>query len=327
MSLASGCEAAAALRKAGHHVIGVDSAVGIMSPADEQAVLSSAIGAGGRPVPSSGVSLVPLPDAEVIAREGALREVDVVFLALHGGAGEDGTIQTLLQVAGVPYVGSGPVGCALAMDKDLSKRLLRDGGIPTPDWMVGRRPGAEVAGRLGLPTIVKPLAGGSSVRLTLAKSAGAIDRATDDALGGGDEVMYEAYVPGREFTVGLIAGEPLPVVEIIPKNELFDFECKYTGGMADEIAPAQIGSGLRDELQRMAVQVEGLLRLEHFSRVDFMVDGAGGIWCLEANALPGLTANSLLPKAAAAAGIDFPELCDRICRLGVASGPRGQRAT
>ena len=321
VSLASGVQVSAALRSAGHEVVSIDSAVGLLPPDVEERLLTSPIGSVEVPYPGGGL-VRRLPDAAVIASSAALREVDVVFLALHGGAGEDGTIQTLLQVAGVPYVGSGPVGCALAMDKDLTKRLLRDGGIVTPDWIVGRTKGSEVADRLGLPVIVKPLAGGSSVRLTLATDAEAIDGATEDAEGGGDQVMYESFVDGREFTVGILDGRALPVVEIIPEHALFDFECKYMDGMAQEIAPAQIEESLSLELQEIALRVHDLLRLRHFSRVDFMVDGSGGVWCLEANALPGLTANSLLPKAARAAGIEFPALCEMICRLGKAEGPR-----
>lgn len=322
VSLASGCQVSAALRKAGHEVVSIDSAVGVLPPDVEARLLTSPIG-------SVDVSLPArvgggLADADVIASDEALQEVDIVFLALHGGAGEDGTIQTLLDVAGVPYAGSGPVGCALAMDKDLTKRLLRDAGVATPAWILGYVPGEEVLERLGSPVIVKPARGGSSVRLRLVTDPDGVDRAAEEALGGGDEVMYEAYVAGREFTVGILDEHPLPVVEIIPKHELFDFECKYLDGMAEEIAPAEIDEGLRDELQRMALEVHRTLRLRHFSRVDFMLDASGTPYCLEANALPGLTANSLLPKAARAAGIDFPELCDRICRLGFASrGGRG----
>lgn len=322
VSLASGAQVAAALRHAGHRVVSIDSAAGILPAELEDRLLTSPIGSVEVDLPARTRDAAGLPDAGVIASEPSLREVDVVFLALHGGAGEDGTIQTLLEVAGLPYVGSGPLGCALAMDKDVTKRLLRDGQVPTPDWIVGRTPGEEVGQRLGYPVIVKPLSGGSSVRLTLAGDARAVDEATAGAEGGGDEVMYEAFVEGREFTVGILDGEALPVVEIVPEHELFDFECKYMDGMAQEIAPAQIEEELRDALHAMALRVHGLLRLEQFSRVDFMVDTDGRVWCLEANALPGLTANSLLPKAARAAGIEFPELCTRICRLGKAAGPR-----
>ena len=323
VSLASGCQAAAALRSAGHRVTGIDSAAGPLSPALERAILEAGIGRADVPEPPAGAPNT-LPDAAVIASEAALAEADVVFLALHGGAGEDGTIQTLLEVSGIPYAGSGPVACALAMNKDLTKRLLRDGGVPTPDWIAGEQAGDVVARRLGLPVIVKPVSGGSSVRLTLARTAAEVDEATALAAGGGDTVMYEAYVKGREFTVGILDGAALPVVEIRPVRELFDFDCKYEAGMAQEIAPARIGQGLTGMLQRMALDVHRLLGMEHFSRVDFMVDGDGKAWCLEANALPGLTGNSLLPKAARAAGIEFPQLCERICRLGSRTGHRSR---
>ena len=321
VSLASGCEVAAALRAAGHRVTGIDAAVGVMPTELERRIRTAGIGRAGVPLPSAGAPHV-LPEAEVIRGEPALTEVDVVFLALHGGAGEDGTIQTLLEVAGIPYGGSGPVACALAMDKDLTKRLLRDRGVATPDWIAGAMPAGEVVQRLGLPVIVKPASGGSSLRLELARSVREVDEAAEVAGGGGDVVMYEAYVKGREFTVGILDGEPLPVVEIEAVRELFDFDCKYEPGMAVETAPARIPEALADALRAEALVVHRLLRMEHFSRVDFMVDEGGRAWCLEANTLPGLTANSLLPKAGRAAGVEFPALCERICRLGREAGAR-----
>lgn len=315
VSLASGCEVAAALRSRGHRVTSIDAAVGVMAPALERRILESGIGRAGVPGPPPGPEGV-LPERAVIMSEPALEEVEVVFLALHGGAGEDGTIQRLLEIGGIRYAGSGPVACALAMDKDLSKRLLRDAGVATPDWIAGAAPGGEVVERLGLPVIVKPVSGGSSVRLALARSVDEVEAATGEAGGGGDVVMYEAYVEGHEFTVGIVGGEALPVVEIEPAGELFDFDSKYEPGMAVETVPARIPDELARTLRSEALKVHRLLRMEHFSRVDFMADADGGVWCLEANALPGLTSNSLLPKAARAAGLGFAELCERICLLG-----------
>ena len=357
VSLASGCEVAAALRSAGHRVTAIDSAVGPIPRERERRILESGIGraeddagfgsdeGGGGGKAHGGRAL---PEARVIASEPALREADVAFLALHGGAGEDGRVQTLLGAAGIPYAGSGPVGCALSMDKDLTKRLLRDEGIATPAWAAsgpggpgkpgepgdsrGGRPGrsrrldgrpdaAAVVDALGLPLIVKPVSGGSSVRLTLARSVEEVSEAAEEAAGGGDAVMYEAYVEGREFTVGVLEEEALPVIEIEPQHELFDFDCKYVDGMARETVPAEISQELSANLRALARTVHLLLRLEHFSRVDFMVDARGKVWCLEANALPGLTRNSLVPKAARAAGIAFPDFCERICRLGRSRRP------
>jgi D-alanine-D-alanine ligase len=234
--------------------------------------------------------------------------------------GEDGTLQALLDLSGVVYAGSGMLGSGLAMDKDLTKRLLREAGIPTPDWLVN--PTAEEAvERLGLPIIAKPVAGGSSVRLYLLDDAAEVEkrirmeavRASES--GEATDMMYEAFVAGREFTVGILGEEALPVGEIVSEHELFDYECKYQTGMADEIFPAEIPDVLVRTLQERAIEVHRLLRLRDFSRVDFMVGEDGEAWCLEANTLPGMTANSLLPKAARAAGMTFPELCDRIVRM------------
>ena len=351
VSLSSGCQVAAALRDLGHEVVCVDPVAGIVPPEEEASIRAAGIAAGAEAGDAGGGSGNAAagtrsgagseiggspssnPFAGLRSAESALREADVAFPALHGGAGEDGTVQAVLQALGIPYAGSGPAGCALAMDKDISKRLFRDAGVATPDWVRGAAAGgdgaaaedaatgADAAKRLGLPMVVKPVAGGSSVRLSVVSSAAEADSAAEMA-GGGSGAMYESHVRGREFTVGILDAEALPVVEIEPVHDFFDFQCKYEEGMAVETAPARISPTLSDALRSKAMQVHRLLRLDHFSRVDFIVDPSGKPWCLEANALPGLTSNSLLPKAARAAGIDFPVLCDRICKLGVAAGVR-----
>lgn len=352
VSLASGCQVAAALREAGHEAACVDPATGSVTREDEARILEAGIaGAGDAAAARAGAadedgavagareadghrggSDATAEPAPVLGAGGlaaglhaagpVLRAADIAFLALHGGSGEDGTVQAVLQASGIAYAGSGPAGCALAMDKDLSKRLFRDAGVATPDWMLDGAPSQEAARRLGLPLVVKPVAGGSSVRLAVVSSAAEAERAARLAAGGGGAAMYEVHVSGREFTVGILDDEALPVVEIEPVHDFFDFRCKYEEGMAVETAPAQIAPALAAELQSAALRVHRLLRLEHFSRVDFLVDEAGRPWCLEANALPGLTGASLLPKAARAAGIEFPALCDRIARLGMAAGAR-----
>jgi D-alanine-D-alanine ligase len=179
----------------------------------------------------------------------------------------------------------------------------------------------EAVERLGLPIIAKPVAGGSSVRLYLLDDLSGVEETIEveaaRASEGGyvPDMMYEAFVSGREFTVGILGEETLPVGEIVSEHQLFDYECKYQTGLADEIFPAEISDALARTLQERALAVHRLLRLRDFSRVDFMVDEQGEAWCLEANALPGMTANSLLPKAAHAAGITFPDVCDRIVRM------------
>ena len=319
VSLASGCQVADALRQSGHDVVTFDPADGALSRADEAEILASGV----RSLPPADIDPIGASGTAISTREEILA-ADVVFPALHGGMGEDGTLQALLDFGDITYAGSGMLGCALSMDKDVTKRILRDAGIPTPDWLVN--PTAEEAiERLGLPLIAKPVAGGSSVRLyllhdpegveeTIAAEASAGDRAHRPG-GHASDMMYEAYVAGREFTVGILGGEALPVGEIVSAHELFDYECKYQTGMAEEVFPADIPEGLARTLRERALEVHRLLRLRDFSRVDFMVDDAGEAWCLEANALPGMTGNSLVPKAAEAAGISLPDLCDRIVRM------------
>ena len=313
VSLASGAQVAHALRSAGHTVTAVDTARGVLSGAEERELLTTGVNA--VPPESHELDLMETGDTTSLTRDPRIGDADVIFLALHGGAGEDGTLQTLLEVARIPYVGSGPIGCALAMDKDLSKRLLRADGIDTPDWLTGSHPPATVVDRLGLPVIVKPAAGGSSLRLTLARSPDEVRGGANLVEGDGDTVLYEAFKEGRELTVGILGDEALPVGEIIPTHELFDYECKYQPDMAQEIFPADLPDATARRLQELALEAHRTLRLRDFSRVDFILEGNGTAWCLEANTLPGLTANSLLPKAARAAGLTFPELCDRIARL------------
>jgi D-alanine-D-alanine ligase len=215
---------------------------------------------------------------------------------------------------GVVYTGSGAVACRVAMDKDISKAVMREQGIPTPDWLVDTFDPGTVEEQLGLPVIVKAVHGGSSLRLELAHDRAELDTALAASRDFGDGVIAERYVPGRELTVAILDGDPLPVGEIIPQAEFFDYECKYQPGKAREVFPAELDAAVAQEVQALALKVHESLGLRDYSRVDFMMEKSGALWCLEANTLPGMTANSLVPKAAAAAGISFPELCDRLVR-------------
>lgn len=308
VSLASGAQVAQALREAGHSVAAVDTARGPLSLEEEAQILENGVGL---TPPGGGLT----ESAAVLARIPELAQAEMIFNALHGGTGEDGTIQAQLDLAGLSYTGAGMLGCALAMDKDVSKRLFRDAGIPTPEWRVGSHDAHTLIAELGLPIIVKPVSGGSSVALTLAHDEAELQRAIEEADRATVPMMYEAFVAGREVTVGIVGGETLPVGEIIPEHELFDYACKYQEGMAREIFPADLPGETAEQLSSVALRVHALLRLSDYSRVDFILSEDGTAHCLEANALPGVTANSLLPKAAAAAGISFSELCDRIVEL------------
>jgi D-alanine-D-alanine ligase len=241
----------------------------------------------------------------------------VVFLALHGGTGEDGRLQSVLELAGLCYTGSGPLGSALAMDKDVSKRLFRDAAIPTPDWMLSPFSAADVELKLGTPVIVKPNAQGSTVGLSLVRQAEGLDRAIARAAEFG-EVMAEQFIAGRELTVGVLDGRPLAVGEIlIGHDAVFEYEEKYQAGAVREVFPADVPASVAAEAQRLALAAHGVLKLDGFSRADFRLDEEGALWLLEVNTLPGMTATSLLPQSANAAGIPFDALCQRILELGL----------
>ncbi len=316
VSLASGSQVSAALREAGHDVVAIDTVHGILTAEEEEQIRVRGVG----DAPPLKGALQELDAGRIVrlVREPELEDVDLFFMALHGGSGEDGTIQAVLEAAGVAFTGSDRLGCSLAMDKEVTKRLLRDAGVATPAWLSGPRSADEVEAGLGLPVIVKASGGGSSLRLVLAHDRAELDDALDESDGWDDLVLFEQFVQGREVTVGVLGDETLPVGEIVPEHELFDYECKYQPGLAQEIFPADISDDLARHLGTLALEVHRTLRLRDYSRVDFMIDADGNPWCLEANALPGMTSNSLLPQGARAGGLEFSTLCDRIVRAATA---------
>ena len=331
VSLASGVRIAQALRERGYRVHVVDPAIGPLAADEEKKILAG------------GVKSAPPSEDELrrMARESLPRlvknipspsEADVVFLGLHGGYGEDGTIQALLDVVGVPYTGSGHLASAIAMDKDVSKHLFRNADVPTAEWiLVNERQwradsGPEMLARavkaVGLPLIVKPSKQGSTVGLSVVKQAADLKGAIDEAFRFDDEVLIEAFIAGRELTVCMLGGEALPVGEIIPKHEIYDYECKYTPGMAVEEFPAKLTAAETARVQELARRAFAALKLRGCARIDFRMSPDGEFYCLEANTLPGMTGTSLAPQAAQAKGISFPELCERIVRLALDGGSR-----
>ncbi len=320
VSIASAAQIIPALRGLGHEVIAIDTATGRLPQAAERKLLASSVA----PEPPSGANLARLgSSALALTSDGAdLRDVDVVFLALHGGAGEDGRIQAVLDLAGLPYTGSNHIASATAMDKDLAKRLFRAAGVLTPDWLMAPATDEEVAHTLGWPVVVKPNKQGSTVGLSLVRDAAGLAAAVQLARRHDDEVMFERFIPGRELTVGILEEQPLPVGEIISRGEIFDYASKYQKGAAREIFPADLPAAATEEAQRAALRAHRALKLGTYSRIDFRMDPEGRFWCLEANSLPGMTANSLLPQAARVLGISFPQLCERISRAAWARARR-----
>lgn len=315
VSLATGVRVTEALRSRGYQVTPVDPARGPISDDEYRAL------AGGKVVHTA----PPSQDAlRQMAREALPRlvttlprqgETDVVFLGLHGGSGEDGTIQALLDLTGVPYTGSGHLASGLALDKDVSKHLFRQGGVTTADWLLAPATIEEVRAQLGFPVIVKPANEGSTVGLSIVKEPEQLQPAIDEALRFDPQVMIEQFIAGRELTVGILGDVALPVGEIIPKHEIYDYECKYTPGMSEERFPADLTAAETTRIQREAIDAFRALKLSGYARIDFRMSANGTFFCLEANTLPGMTQTSLIPQAAAAAGISFPELCDRIVQL------------
>jgi len=342
VSLVTGRAVAGALTEVGHDVLLVDPARGDSPIGAKEAIAAAAIG-GTPPEPTheTGSALEAIAGA-------AVSEADVVFVALHGGTGEDGTVQGLLELAGKRYTGSGVLACAVAMDKRASKLMFREAGVPTPDWRVvgdessggsvcgGRSsnqscivPGAPsfptdlsrdgassvVAGLGGYPLVVKPNDQGSTVGLTVVHNESDLPEAIALAARFSRHVLIESFIPGRELTVAVLDGQPLPVVEIVPHGGLYDYESKYTSGRSDYTCPANLTDDVAADLGELALRAYASLGCAGYARVDFRLDDGHEPSCLEVNTVPGMTAMSLVPMAAAAAGMTFPELTERIVRL------------
>ena len=312
VSIASAAQIIPALRGLGHDVIAIDTVTGRLASDAEKKLLTSGVG----PEPPSTTALANMRESALALTSNAsdIRDVDVVFLALHGGAGEDGRVQAVLDLAGMAYTGSNHIASATAMDKDLSKRLFRAAGVPTADWLMAPVLAHDIGETLGWPVVVKPNKQGSTVGLSIVRDAAGLPDALELAERYDDEVMVERFIPGRELTVGILEGEALPVGEIITKSGIFDYQAKYQAGGAQEVFPADLSEEKTVELQRLAVRAHDALKLGVYSRIDFRMDPQESFWCLEANSLPGMTAASLLPQAAKVAGIEFPKLVERICR-------------
>ncbi len=242
------------------------------------------------------------------------KHADLVFLALHGSMGENGQLQATLDNYGIRYTGSGYIGSLLAMDKDISKRLLRDAGVPTPDWVcvdAAKACEEDLIAKIGLPCVVKPVSCGSSVGVSMVETREELTTALRDAAAWDARVLVEKKITGRELTVGILDGETLPPVEIIPEQGFYDYKNKYQG-TTREVCPAEISDAVRDAAYNLTRCGFEALRLFGYARFDYLLDADGQLWCLEANTLPGMTPTSLLPQAAAAAGISYHQLCERI---------------
>lgn len=240
------------------------------------------------------------------------RAADISFLALHGEDGENGKVQATFDMFGIRYTGSGYLGSAIAMNKELSKIMFRHSGIPTPAGIVLEK-GAESYEDVGFPCVVKPCSGGSSVGTSIVYSRDEYDAALEFAFRFEARVLVERYVKGRELTVGVMDGRAMPVIEIIPKSGWYDYKNKYQAGLTEELCPAPLSAADTDRVQRLAERVAEALMIDVYCRADFLMDESNGqLYCLEANTLPGMTPTSLVPQMGAAQGMDFGEVCEKI---------------
>jgi D-alanine-D-alanine ligase len=246
----------------------------------------------------------------------AEEKIEVAFVCLHGRYGEDGAVQGLLELMGIPYTGSGVLASALAMDKVFAKKIFAASGLTITPYVVFRKGDIPDPSMLpfGLPVVVKPSREGSSVGVSIVKTAGDLPKALESAFSHDSEILIEKYVKGREIQVGILDEKGIGAIEIVPKNEFYDFEAKYTDGMATHIMPAPLPKDQYDELLGLGERAHAALCCSGYSRVDFIVTEGKEAYLLEVNTLPGMTALSLLPEIAQHAGIGFEELVERIIR-------------
>ncbi len=330
VSLSSGSLISAALRRKGHGVVMLDVYEGIADIGSDPASLFTKDTADAKAV---GGCAPTASDLDMIRqRNGNRRELigpnvinlckmaDVVFLALHGDMGENGQLQATLDVFDVTYTGSGYDGSLLAMNKDVAKKLMSHHGILTPEWVrfdVNDKEDKidEAIEKIGFPCIVKPCSCGSSVGVSMVNDREELKKALSAAAQYESSVLIEKRIFGREITQGFVDGEALPPVEIIPKCGFYDYANKYVANATEEICPATIPEELCKEISKTTACCFEALCLKDYARFDYIIDADQNYWCLEANTLPGMTPTSLLPMEAAAIGIDYDSLCEKLALL------------
>ncbi|MCD8231932.1 MAG: D-alanine--D-alanine ligase [Clostridiales bacterium] len=328
VSLTTGSMVSRALRERGHAVIMLDVFMGyreeecditdIFSHSEEASVKVGAISTEAPDLAQ--VRAMCKDQSDCFFGPNVIRicqAADFVFMALHGENGENGKIQAVFDLFGIRYTGTGYLSSALAMDKGISKELFEAAGIPTPHGisMKKEEPLALKQTGLTLPCVVKPCCGGSSIGVSIVRTEEEYEKALEHAFLFEEKLVVEDYVEGREFSVGVIDFEALPVIEIAPIEGFYDYANKYKAGSTVETCPADLPPEITERMQQIAVQVCETLGLDTYSRMDFLLNDSGELFCLEANTLPGMTPTSLLPQEAAAVGMGFPTLCEKLIEI------------
>lgn len=324
VSLSTGAKAVNALRSKGHHAILVDLFFGVDTlpdPITDAFLVSGEQAAYAVPQREPNINEVRsqrksgFSDTIGAGVIELCRAADIAYLALHGDCGENGALQALFDLCDVRYTGSPSFGCALAMDKFVSKGLLDAAGVLTPRGALYHSGDSIDLDSLPMPCVVKPCCGGSSIGISIAHNRAEQERALAEAFSYEDVVLIEEYISGKELSAGILGGVALPLIEIIPKHSFYDYQHKYQAGWTEEITPARIDTETTRRIQELALRAFHTLHLGVYARVDFLLTDDGKAYCLEANTLPGMTPTSLLPQEAAAFGIPYPDLCDRIVTL------------
>ena len=324
VSLSSGTKIASALMELGHKVVLTDMYFGLEDyDGPLEGIFDAPPALGGTRIDEAA------PDLEAVRAARRLKSAsmfgdrvlevcgmaDIVFMALHGRCGEDGKVQAAFDLLGIKYTGSGHLGSAIAMDKDLTKRIVAPLGVLTPEWKLYDSRSLEpeqVCAETALPCVVKPVDSGSSIGVDIARTRGELLDALAKARAEGGSVVVERYIEGREIQIGILDGRALPSIEIRPLTGFYDYKNKYQPGAAEEITPAPIPAEAEKRLAKAALTVYEALGLSAYSRADFIYDAEGRFWFLEINTLPGMTPTSLVPQEAAVLGISYAELCQRI---------------
>lgn len=321
VSITSGANVARALRQKGHRVVLVDLFYGYSGEYDDPKELFE------REQEDLVYSVkVETPDVQKMFAEGDGSRIgknvieigkaaDICFLALHGEDGEDGKIQATLDMHGIKYTGCGYLGSAISMNKEITKKLFRASGIPTPEGIVVSKSSGEYAD-VGFPCVVKPCSGGSSVGTSIVYKREDYEAALEFAFKYESDAVVEKYIKGREFAVGVLGGKAMPIVEVVLKNGWYDYKNKYQAGFAEELCPAPLSAGDTERLWRLGEQVAKALMIDVYFRADVIMDESdGSLYCLEANTLPGMTPTSHVPMMAKELGMDFATLCEKIIEL------------
>lgn len=334
VSLSSGSMVAEALKGKGHRVALVDMFFGVEHTGELEALFDAPVSDIGKRVSREA------PDLEQVRRSRKgnspsvfgpnvlelCKKADIVFLALHGTCGEDGKVQATFDLLGIPYTGAGTLSSSLAMDKDITKRLVAD-VVNTPGWKTVEYTKSDIDGLTDaacLPLVIKPVASGSSIGVSIAYTKDEVRKALTEGLHTGGKTVLEQYIKGRELCIGILENESLPSIEIIPKEGFYDYANKYQPGASVEVCPAEISAQAEEKLRAAALRVYQRLGLSVYSRADFILDTDGEVWFLEINTLPGMTPTSLLPQEAAAVGIGYPELCQRIVDASLEARKQGR---